>query len=140
MTQRHSEAIKWGTDYFIGCHISDYEFIGQIGDGDADHAIWDSPENLNMDRPAYSITTSGPGSDLAGETAAALAASSIWFRMMGESDYADECLQHAKVLFDFADNYRGIKPNFKKNWLSVGLVFYVHMSLFIQIKINIVLH
>ena len=33
LTQRHSEAIKWGTDYFIGCHTSDYEFVGQIGDG-----------------------------------------------------------------------------------------------------------
>jgi len=107
MTQRHSEAIKWGTDYFIGCHKSDYEFVGQIGDGYADHAVWDSPENLNMPRPAFSITTSGPGSDLAGETASALAASSIWYRMLGESDYADECLQHAKVLFDFADKYRG---------------------------------
>merc|ERR1719378_1918927 len=107
MTQRHSEAIKWGTDYFIGCHKSDYEFVGQIGDGYVDHAVWDSPENLNMPRPAFSITTSGPGSDLAGETASALAASSIWYRMLGESDYADECLQHAKVLFDFADKYRG---------------------------------
>ena len=50
MTQRQSEAIKWGTDYFIGCHTSDYEFIGQIGDGYADHAEWDSPENMNMAR------------------------------------------------------------------------------------------
>ena len=50
MSQRHSEAIKWGTDYFIGCHTSDYEFIGQIGDGYADHAEWDSPENMNMAR------------------------------------------------------------------------------------------
>ena len=49
MTQRQSEAIKWGTDYFIGCHTSDYEFIGQIGDGYADHAEWDSPENMNID-------------------------------------------------------------------------------------------
>ena len=58
-------------------------------------------------RPAFSITTSGPGSDLAGETAAALASSAIWFRMLGESDYADECLGHARTLFKFADEYRG---------------------------------
>ena len=50
MTQRHSEAIKWGTDYFIGCHTSDYELIGQIGDGYADHAEWDSPENMHIAR------------------------------------------------------------------------------------------
>ena len=30
-------------------------------------------------RPAYSITAGSPGSDLAGETAAALAASAIYF-------------------------------------------------------------
>ena len=108
MTQRQSEAIKWGTDYFIGCHTSDYEFIGQIGDGYDDHAVWDSPENLgSMNRPVSSITTGCPGSDLAGETAAALASSSIWFSLLGEQDYADQCLQHAKTLFDFADKYRG---------------------------------
>ena len=107
MTQRHSEAIKWGTDYFIGCHTSDYELIGQIGDGYADHAEWDSPENMHMARPAFSITTAGPGSDLAGETAAALASSAIWFRQLGEADYAEQCLQHARTLFKFADEYRG---------------------------------
>ena len=58
-------------------------------------------------RPAFSITTSGPGSDLAGETAAALASSAIWFRMRGEADYADQCLSHARTLFKFADEYRG---------------------------------
>ena len=42
--------VRWGTDYFIGCHKADHEFIGQIGDGYADHAQWDSPENMNIDR------------------------------------------------------------------------------------------
>ena len=74
----------------------------------ADHAEWDSPENMHMARPAFSISQSGPGSDLAGETAAALAASSVWFRLLGEVDYADKCLQHARTLFDFADKYRGL--------------------------------
>ena len=84
--------------------------IGQIGDGYADHEVWDSPENLgDMDRPAFSITADGPGSDLAGETAAALASSSIWFRLQGDHDYANLCLQHAKTLFDFADKYRGLR-------------------------------
>ena len=108
MTQRHSEALKWGTDYFIACHTSDFEFIGQIGDGYDDHAVWESPENLgDMNRPSWKITTGGPGSDLAGETAAALAASSIWFRRLGDDDYADQCLEHARKLQEFADQYRG---------------------------------
>ena len=108
MTDRHSEAIKWGTDYFIGCHTSDYEFIGQIGDGYADHSVWDSPENLDdMDRPVYSLSSTCPGSDLAGETAAALAASAVWFNLLGEEEYAADCLTHAKALFEFANTYRG---------------------------------
>ena len=72
----------------------------------ADHEEWDSPENLAMDnRPAFSISEAGPGSELAGETAAALAATSVWFRQLGEEEYADTCLQHARTLLDFADQF-----------------------------------
>ena len=58
-------------------------------------------------RPAFSLSESGPGSDLAGETAAALAASSVFFSLVGDAEYAATCLQHARTLLDFADNYRG---------------------------------
>ena len=59
-----------------------------------------------MDRPGYKITAGGPGSDLAGETAAALAAAAVLFK---DSDpgYSDTCIQHAKELFEFADGHRG---------------------------------
>jgi endoglucanase len=46
------------------------------------------------------------GSDLAGETAAALAAASIVFKGVDPS-YSNNLLTHAKQLFDFANNYRG---------------------------------
>jgi len=46
------------------------------------------------------------GSDLAGEAAAALAASSIVFRNV-DSEYSAKCLQHAQDLYRFADTYRG---------------------------------
>lgn len=35
---------------------------------------------MTMQRPAYKITPSSPGSDVAGETAAAMAAGSIAFK------------------------------------------------------------
>ncbi|XP_076049348.1 endoglucanase A-like [Oratosquilla oratoria] len=100
------EAVKWATDYFIKAHVSDFVFYGQVGNGELDHAYWGRPEDMTMKRPAYKITKDKPGSDLAGETAAALAAASILFR---DSDptYADDCLQHAKKLYEFADTYRG---------------------------------
>jgi len=47
------------------------------------------------------------GSDLAGETAAALAATSIVFRGV-DDNYANKLVTHAKQLFNFADKYRGV--------------------------------
>jgi hypothetical protein len=47
-----------------------------------------------------------PGSDLAGETAAALAAASIVFKNV-DPTYSNNLLTPAKQLFDFANNYRG---------------------------------
>ncbi len=64
-----------------------------------------------MARPAFAITAGSPGSDLAGETAAALAAASIFYRNIEQTALADEALAHARTLFDFADTYRGIYTN-----------------------------
>ena len=46
------------------------------------------------------------GSDLAGETAAALAAASIVFKDVNPK-YSERLLKSAKQLFDFANNYLG---------------------------------
>jgi len=40
-----------------------------------------------MARPAWAITTTAPGSELAGETAAAMAAASILFKTANPSNY-----------------------------------------------------
>ncbi len=82
--------------------------FSQIGNGGLDHAYWGRPEEMNMDRPAYKISKRAPGSDLAGETAAALAAASIFYNSVdGQEGKGAEALTHAKQLFDFADKYRG---------------------------------
>jgi len=60
-----------------------------------------------MERPAAKITTALPGSDLAGETAAALAAGYLLFRET-DSTYAFRLLDNARRLYDFAYNYRGL--------------------------------
>ncbi|OVA01951.1 Glycoside hydrolase [Macleaya cordata] len=100
------EAVKWGTDYFIKAHPEPNVFYGEVGDGITDHYCWQRPEDMTTDRRAYRIDTSKPGSDLAGETAAAMAAASIVFRHSDPS-YSNELITHAKQLFDFADKYRG---------------------------------
>ncbi|XP_060815983.1 endoglucanase E-4-like [Bombus pascuorum] len=101
------KAIKWATDYFIKCHVSEYVFYGQVGDFSLDHTFWGRPEELNTTRPAYKIDPEHPGSDLAGETAAALAASSMVFRNH-DPEYSAKCLKHAKELYKFANEYRGL--------------------------------
>ncbi|CAI0441658.1 unnamed protein product [Linum tenue] len=100
------EAIKWGTDYFIKAHPEPNVLYGEVGDGNTDHYCWQRPEDMTTDRRAYRIDPSNPGSDLAGETAAAMAAASIVFRHSNPS-YSRELLNHAYQLFDFADKYRG---------------------------------
>lgn len=100
------EAVKWGTDYLIKAHVSPNEFYGQVGNGDFDHASWSRPEDMPDWRPAYKIDAQNPGSDLAGESAAALASASILFQGV-DDDYASELLMHAQELYDFADTYRG---------------------------------
>lgn len=98
--------IRWATDYFMKAHTAPNELYGQVGNGTADHNWWGPAEVMPMERPAYKIDADHPGSDLAGETAAALAAASIIFRD-SDAAYADELLRHAKELYDFADQYRG---------------------------------
>jgi hypothetical protein len=49
---------------------------------------------MTTDRHAYKVDPSNPGSDLAGETAAAMAAASIVFRRSNPA-YSHELLRHA---------------------------------------------
>jgi endoglucanase len=100
------DQLKWATDYFIKAHPTANELYGQVGNGGQDHAWWGPAEVMQMPRPAYRVTTSCPGSDLAGETAAALAAASVAFRPTDPA-YANILLAHARQLYSFADNFRG---------------------------------
>ncbi len=98
--------LRWGDDYIIKAHPSAHVFYGQVGDGGSDHAFWGPPEVNPSPRPSYAVTESCPGSDLVGESAAALAASSIAFKA-SDPTYASTLLSHARTLYDFADNFRG---------------------------------
>ena len=100
------DAVKWGTDYLIKAHVAPDVFYGQVGEGDFDHSFWGRPEDMPDYRPGFKIDPQNPGSDLAAESAAALASASILFKDE-DSAYSDELLQHAIELFELADNYRG---------------------------------
>ncbi|XP_077996406.1 endoglucanase E-4-like [Glandiceps talaboti] len=100
------DTIKWATDYFIRAHISPNEFYSQVGEGSIDHQYWVSPEEMEMVRPARMVSETTPGSDVAGETAAALAAASIVFEDFDPA-YSEILKTHAAELFLFANTSRG---------------------------------
>ncbi|HEX3761685.1 MAG TPA: glycoside hydrolase family 9 protein [Kofleriaceae bacterium] len=102
--------LRWATDYFIKAHTAPHELYGQVGQGGLDHAWWGPAEVMQMARPAAKISESCPGSDLAGETAAALAAASMAFRPT-DPTYADTLVVHARQLYEFADLFRGVYSN-----------------------------
>lgn len=77
------KAVRWGTDYLLKATAkvgtSGVVFV-QVGDPYSDHNCWERPEDMDTSRAVYKVDGSHPGSDVAGETAAALAAASIVFR------------------------------------------------------------
>ncbi|KAJ1427633.1 Six-hairpin glycosidase superfamily [Sesbania bispinosa] len=100
-------AIRWGTDYFIKAHTQPNVLWGQVGDGASDHSCWERAEDMTTSRTSYKIDEQHPGSDLAGETAAAMAAAAIAFKPYNSS-YSSLLLVHAKQLFTFADRFIGL--------------------------------
>ncbi|XP_024389814.2 endoglucanase 1 [Physcomitrium patens] len=99
-------AIRWGTDYLLKASTGPNELWVQVGDPNTDHNCWQRPEESDPPRTSYKVDANRPGSDVAGETAAALAAASIAFRGI-DNAYSDRVLARARRVFDFADRYRG---------------------------------
>jgi endoglucanase len=98
--------LRWGADWLLKAHPSANVLYGQVGDGSSDHSFWGAPEVNPSPRPSFKINASCPGSDLAGESAAALASSSMVFKS-SDPTYAATLLANAKQLYTFADTYRG---------------------------------
>ncbi|CAI7775363.1 unnamed protein product [Closterium sp. NIES-53] len=67
----------------------------QVGDPVAESACWQRPEDMSTARTAYRVNADYPGSDLAAETAAALAAASLALRPV-DGSYASTLLGHAE--------------------------------------------
>lgn len=59
-----------------------------------DHQCWERPEDMDTLRNVYKVSPQNPGSDVAAETAAALAAASIVFKTSDPS-YSTKLLQTA---------------------------------------------
>ncbi|OIV96433.1 hypothetical protein TanjilG_09860 [Lupinus angustifolius] len=99
------DAIKWGTDYFLKCSKHKKLYV-EVGDPHEDHKCWVRPEKMKTKRTVLMIDNNTPGTEIAAETAAAMAAASIVFRPI-DRKYARRLLNRAKLLFQFAKSHKG---------------------------------
>lgn len=77
----------------------------KVGDPELDHTCWERPEFMTERRPLTQVNESYPGTEVAAETAAAMASASLVFKKI-DSAYSKLLLKHAQQLFTFADTYR----------------------------------
>jgi endoglucanase len=110
--QEHIEDILRGfNDYFLRCTFRDSKgkvvaFAYQVGDGTTDHNYWGSPELQNTARPAFFASSETPASDQCAGAAASLTINYLNFKD-SDPEYAEECLNTAIDLYEFAKENRG---------------------------------
>ncbi|CAL1546350.1 unnamed protein product [Lymnaea stagnalis] len=103
------DTVKWPLDYFLRAwNPQAQQLVVQVGDADADHSFWGRPEDMNMARPCQTVSASHKGSDVAAETAAALAAGAVAFKDKGDTVYSARLLTAAEGLYSFAKSNRGL--------------------------------
>ncbi|XP_022776612.1 endoglucanase 4-like [Durio zibethinus] len=104
--QNALDSIRWGTDYLLKATNFPGKVTAAIGDPNADHNCWERPEDMDTPRTSYVVNQTHPGSEVAAETAAALAAASLAFKS-ADNKYSIALLKRATQVFDFADKFRG---------------------------------
>ncbi|KAL8522760.1 hypothetical protein ACS0TY_012922 [Phlomoides rotata] len=104
--QNAREAIRWGTDYLLKATAHPNTIYVQVGDAGKDHACWERPEDMDTPRTVVKIDQNTPGTEVAAETAAALAAASVVFRRC-DPNYSKVLARRAIKVFEFADKHRG---------------------------------
>ncbi|CAN6241645.1 unnamed protein product [Urochloa humidicola] len=101
-------AVRWAADYLLkaAAQASAGTLYVGVGDPDADHRCWERPEDADTPRTVYAVSASAPGSDVAGETAAALAAASLVFRA-SDREYSRRLLDAARDVMEIAVRSQG---------------------------------
>jgi len=102
----HVETIlRYFNDYLMKCTFLDDngEVVAhcyQVGDGDIDHAYWNSPEVDKMARPAFFLTGDKPQTDYVASAAASLAINYLNFKDTDE-EYAELDTNFKKMYTNF---------------------------------------
>ncbi|XP_076900450.1 endoglucanase 17-like [Bidens hawaiensis] len=110
------EAIRWATDYLLKATKQPDVIYVQVGDATKDHACWERPEDMDTPRTVIKIDKNTPGTEVAAETAAALASASLVFRK-SDRTYSKLLLKRAIRVFEFANKYRGSYSNGLKKFV-----------------------
>eukprot|EP00897_Mesotaenium_endlicherianum_P003188 jgi/Mesen1/2898/ME000175S02044 len=118
------DLLNWNCEYLLKAFYQSLVFA-QIGDPLVDDGCFMRPEDQKAaQRPtALPCDVTHPCSDLAAEMAAALAASSLVFRLSSK-EWANTLLVAAEQLWTFADTYRGVYSQWvdvaRTEWNSTG--------------------
>ena len=55
--KKYLKELKWGTDFLIKAHLSEFEMVGLIGSPNADHKQWVRPDDPDAARtPSFTIS------------------------------------------------------------------------------------
>ncbi|GAB2281651.1 hypothetical protein Dimus_016223 [Dionaea muscipula] len=122
--QNAREAVRWATDYLLKATAHPDTIYVQVGDPNRDHSCWERPEDMDTPRSVFKVDKNNPGTEVASETAAALAAASLVFRKIDRA-YSNLLIDRAITVFEFADKYRGSYSDALK---SVVCPFYCSYS------------
>ncbi|KAJ7564104.1 hypothetical protein O6H91_02G002200 [Diphasiastrum complanatum] len=101
--QHLQDSIRWGTDYLLKAYSGPTQLWVQVGDAVADHHCWERPEDMDTPRTTTQVNETSPGTEVTAETAAALAAASIVFRVV-DIAYSIKLLNASLALFNFSNN------------------------------------
>ena len=98
--------LRYFNDYLMRCTFLDENgnvvaHCYQVGDGDIDHALWQSPEVDSMARPAFFLTDDKPQVDYVVSAAASLIINSLNFKET-DPEYSKKSFEYGKALYDFA--------------------------------------
>lgn len=102
--------IGWGADYLMAAHSKPDRFVAVLGNSTLDFNYYGAVEDYDTyvkSRPSCYIDTNTRGSEIAGEAAAALAATVIAFKANNVKRDTNQILTHAQQLYDLANNYQG---------------------------------
>ncbi|MDQ2086829.1 glycoside hydrolase family 9 protein [Herbivorax sp. ANBcel31] len=112
------DILRWYNDFYLKATFRDDDgdivaYAYQVAEGDIDHNFWNPPELqhseilLDFSRPAHFATVETPASDQCAGAAASLAINYLNFKDE-DPEYAEECLDTAIALYDFAVENRGL--------------------------------